>query len=240
MSILHYENWDSAVPPAAPSGWTFQAGSGLVTAVAGPTPITSPNMIELPAGGAGYYAASWNTQDGVSGNVQVYGSGQFFGSSGLNTVAFSVFGRASSNTNPLGGTCYVAELANGTFTLYKYVTGTATWLSQISTFTVSLNLWYQILLTLNSSMLTVSLERLSDQFYLGSNGTWSSTPSTAIILSDSSITGQGYAGWAATATGSLPVYGDDWTLTALSAPSIPPRRPLIVHFPTAYYPAWSE
>ena len=237
MSTLKYENWDSATPPAAPTGWVFQSGGNLVTAANGvgtPFPITIPNMIECPAGGAGRYAAIWQTQDGVSGNVSISGTGQFYGSSGINTVSFNVFGRASSSSNPFGsGNCYFAEISGDSpgadLNLYKVISGTPTSLASVLSFTFSYNLWYQIILILNTTAIGIQVIRSTDGYYLTSSSTWIGSQTSAIQIVDSSVTGQGYAGWGGSATGSLPVYGDDWTLSGLSAPAIPPR-PHIVSF----------
>ena len=245
MSILHYENWDGASPPAAPSGWTFQSGSGLITTASGPTPISSPNMIEQPAAAIGTFAAIWNTQDGVGGNVTVQGTGLFFGSSGLSTVDFGVFGRASSATNPYSGTCYQARMAGdgggtGECDLLQYISGTPTTLASVSISSVSYDLWYQITLTLNGTAHNVAIQRLTDGFWLNFSGNFTSSVGYAISEGDSAISGQGYSGWSATTNNVIPVYGDDWTLTGLSAPTIPPNRPVIAAFPFQYYPAYAE
>jgi hypothetical protein len=241
VSILHYENWDSATPPAAPSGWTFQSGSGLITTTSGPTPISSPNMIELPATLGNTYSAIWNTADGVGGNVTVQGTGQFTG--GLNTCGFGVFARASSNTNPLGGTCYLAQINGDSpgadLVLSKYISGAPTALSSVIGFSFSLNLWYEIIFTLNAGLLTVSVIRLSDGYSLNSSGSFQSASVAAIGISNGAVTGSGYAGWTAI-NNTNAVWGDDWTLTSLSAPTIPPNKPVIVAFPFQCYPAWAE
>ena len=105
---------------------------------------------------------------------------------------------------------------------------------------VSLNVWYQITLVLNATAHQINVQRLSDGYWLSFEGTWISGMTTAISESDSYITGSGYAGWTAVSGVSNTVYGDDWTLTGLSAPTIPPNQPIVVAFPYQYYPAWAE
>jgi hypothetical protein len=184
-------------------------------------------MVELPAAGIPTdYAAIWASTDGVGGNITVQGTGLFVGS--LSTCAFSVFGRSSSATNPFGTNCYEAQLygdsgGTGQLIFNRYQSGGQTALVILAVSAISLNLWYQVAITLNVSAITITLQRLSDGYYCNSSGNFISSVTTAISATDSAVTGSGYSGWAAVTGGSSAVYGDDWYLIGLSAPAVPPK-----------------
>ena len=63
---------------------------------------------------------------------------------------------------------------------------------------------------------------------------------TAITVTDSSISGSGYAGWYGDTSGSEQIYGDDWSLSSITAPAIPPWPPQVVPYPYQYYPRYAE
>ena len=173
------------------------------------------------SGGASTYTATYGSLDGNGGNCAVTGTGQFYGSGGINTCGFSVLGRGSASTLAYGSSSfYEANVQNGALSLNKWVSGSTTTLDSVAP-TLALDTWYQVELTANGSsatVLQVSLQRLSDDYWWYAGG-WSSLPGVAVVYTDSSspITGQGYWGWSASATGSTPVYGDDWSLAAFGS-----------------------
>jgi hypothetical protein len=241
VATLHFENWDGVTAPALPSGWTTQSGSGIVTATgSGPVvPISSPNMIEAPGPTFSPNTITWGTQDGVGGNVQVTGTGLFNG--GVNNASFAIFARSNASTTLYSSSTFYEAAFSGSgdeIAVSKYVSGTGTFLFGVSAATISSNTWYQLVFTLNGTTISLSAQRLSDSYWLNGVGVWQPAMVTAISFSDSSITGQGYAGWSAESP--QPVYGDNWTLASLSAPAIPPNAPLVVYFPRQYYPLYAE
>jgi hypothetical protein len=217
LSIIHYENWDGVTPPSIPAGWN--APAQIITTTSGATPISSPNMITLSSPGSGtLYAITYGTPDTLSGNVAVVGTGQF----SLGAASFSVLGRGSSSTlTYAGSTFYEARLdyVNSQVALYKSIAGVQTPIAFVGSasnpiaFTTAT--WYQIALTCNGTAIAVSVQRLSDGLWLNSGLGFQSIPTTAISITDGSITGSGYAGWGASAqTGIDHVYGDDWTFSS--------------------------
>lgn len=213
----HTENWDGATPPAAPSGWTFGGGITTVAPGSSPTPISGPNTLKRASGAIGTVAATWGTPDANSGNVAVMGTGQLFSGSTLNE-RFSVFARGSaSSVNFSSSTFYEAQLKfSGFLTLNSVVSGTSTAIGSSLAFTASTGEWYRMTLTCNGTTITITVQRVSDGFWLNSSGNFNSPAATAITRTDSSISGAGYAGWYAFAP-SADIFGDDWSLTELGA-----------------------
>jgi hypothetical protein len=242
MSVLHFEQWDGVTAPAIPSGWNVQ--TGISTTSTGPTPISSPNMVQVISSSTGFLTATWGTVDGVSGNVTVQGTGCDGTLAGATTGYFSVFARGSASTLLYASsTFYEAQLSfvNGTLKLNSVVAGSSSTLNTVSTAALTGNQWYQMALTCNVNAIGVSVQRVSDGFWLTSAGSFQALPATAIALSDATVTGSGYAGWAANSVASTSkIFGDDWTLSSLTAPAVPPNPPVIVRIPFAYYPHLSE
>jgi hypothetical protein len=209
VAVLHAENWDGVTAPAIPAGWN--ASSPIVTAVAGPTPLSSPNMVTLSTTSSSREAITWGTPDGVSGNVIVQGTAYFQGSS-FPIGNASVLGRGSVSTLLYTSSTFYElnlSLTSGALKLNAIVAGTSTTIAS-SAVSVAYDTWYRLTLTLTGSAQAGLLESLS-------GSTWSTV--TSITGADSSIAAvSGYAGWAADeATIHTAVYGDDWSL---STPSI--------------------
>jgi hypothetical protein len=208
MSLLHYEPWDGVTAPAIPSGWNV-AGT-IVTAVAGPTPISSPNMLTLSTTTVAMKTATWSTADGAGGNVVVQGTAYFQGIS-FPFGNVSVFGRGSASTLVYASSTFYElnlSLTGGSLNLNAIVAGVSTNVATTAV-TVAYGTWYRLTLTLNGSSQTCLLESLSGM-------TWSTV--TSLSGSDASIAAaSGYAGWALNQnTIHTNVWGDDWSLSSLA------------------------
>jgi hypothetical protein len=216
-TTIHAENWNSSVVPGFPNGWNVGASAGVTVSGSGPTPISGPILVHANGGGGTLRALTWGTADGVSGNVTVTGTVNFFSS---NVDTYSVFCRSSASTTVYtSSSMYDVEFNTSDLFLVKRVSGSPTTLATNTTGAISTNIWYQVSLTANgssSTVLAVTVQRLSDGFWLGSSG-WTSTPSDAITFTDSAtpITGSGFAGLASADHGD-DVYFDDWSLATVS------------------------
>ncbi len=212
--------------PAIPAGWTVPVA--MVTTTVGATPISSPNMLFLASGQpVGVFIATWGTPDSNGGNVSVTGTGQQTVS--FHPQEFSVVARGdSASLSYTGSTFYEAQFAfSGQVSLNKVVAGVQTTISGPLSAAVATGAWYAVTLECNGSAISVAVQRLSDNFWLASSGGWQAGVTTAISVTDTSITGAGYAGWAATATLSS-VFGDDWTFETVGPPNPPPPGHSIV------------
>ena len=203
---------------ALPVGWNVQSGGPTTTASSGstPTPISSPNLLYAHGSGGAYRTITWGVADGVSGDVTVVGTGNFY--SNATDDNFAIFARSSDSTTLYASsTFYELNFSGGnTLSLNKSVAGSPTTLASVAIPTISTNVWYQISLSCNgssSTAITCTCQRLSDGDWLQPGGTWGAGTASAITHTDSSspITGSGYAGWSSADHGDQ-VFADDWTL----------------------------
>lgn len=219
MSLIHSENWDSATAPAIPAGWNVP--TQITTTTSGPTPVSSPNMVFIPAALIGTFAATWGTPDTVSGNVVVTGTGCCNITAGAKQGAFAVFARSGDATTSYTTSTFIEAKFSfniGTLFLNTIIAGSLTTLASVTGLTISGTVFYQTTLSCFGSSISVQVQRLSDGFWLTSAGAFQSGVATAISVSSSAVTGAGYAGWAASDTGSVAkVYGDDWSFSSLAA-----------------------
>ncbi len=192
----------------------------------GATPISSPNVIVAGVGtSSGLNTITWGTLDGNAGDVQVQGTIQSNSSGGISNVAASVFARSNaSTTNYASSDFYELCLSgnDGAVEINKYVAGTKNTLFSVSTSSLAAGIWYEATLQLSGSSATwirAIVQRLTDNYYLQSSGTFASGMSIITGTdSTSPITGQGYAGWAASTGAAQPVFGDDWSLSTFAPP----------------------
>lgn len=230
MGIIKSENWDSVTAPAIPGGWTVDSPLATATTLA---PSSAPNSLVFPAasGNGGIYFATWGTQDGASGEVQVSATIRFANGTASTEQDVMVFARGSQaatawNTVSL----YVLTLGmgsspNGLLLQKRIAAATTTIGASVGGSALANGTNYRITLKCQGTTITGTCQRLSDSFWLNSGGTFQSSPATALVATDSSITGQGYAGAAvylADTTGGN-VGLDDWLLENFLSP--PPPMP---------------
>jgi hypothetical protein len=214
------ENFDGLTPPALPSGWTF-VGTWVTTSsefVSSPNSLTSAGSF-----GPSVLAAFNNTLDGVSGNVSLTGA--------MNTSSISdtfdemgIIIRSSSEAW-VGSTAYAAALNCGTgespygVVLYSRVSGTNATIGFVTPTggnTFIANEWYFITLTAAGSTISVTVQRTSDSKYLNSSATWQSGITSCISVTDTTVTGQGYAGVFQYSSAGPNFYFDNLVLSAAS------------------------
>jgi hypothetical protein len=212
------QNWDGVSAGSIPSGWTVDSPATTTSTLSGGiTPTSSPNVLEVAGAGANTTRfGTYGTLDGTSGNVTV--SAYFAVTQFNHTSAGGVTARVSSSAPVLSSsTFYWAELDffNGQLNLIKVVSGTQTSLGSVATSALAVDTWYLVSLQPNSSTISVSVQRRADGYYLNSSGNFQSTVATAISVSDSSISGQGYSGVTLAQKNGF-IYTDDWSLATIS------------------------
>jgi hypothetical protein len=250
MSI-HSENWDGATVPSLPSGWNATGSSNLVTTATfqgGISPTSSPNALALAASSTVNtpFAATWGTAtDGNGGNVIVQANFSWAANAANQMGVFCRSGDATTSFS--SSTFYFGWLEDpvppvsypNSVGISKCVSGTTSNLVKIIGITWQLSAWYQLALVANGGQLSLSVQRLSDGYWLGPDSAWHSSMATAVSIADGSISGAGYAGLSMMqqSTSSY-IYSDDWSLTAI--PAQYPTVPLVVRLPHAFYPQFSE
>jgi hypothetical protein len=204
VALTYSDNFDGGSPL---SGWNVD---GTLSASSAGGSLSSPDALHLSGGSPGaYYFATYATQDGNSGNVEVAGWVQLSATSGVGTWSGGPAFRGSSATLAASGTTqYWARIQNapktaaGKCVLTKWVSNTPTDLATVNLsgadpFTAGD--WYLVDARASgssSTLIKVSVQRHSDSMYLQSDGSWSSTAADCISYTDSSspLTGQGYCG----------------------------------------------
>lgn len=216
---LKFENWDGVTAPTVPSGWTVD--SPLATAssfLGGISPTSSPNALVLSvAGNSTSRYATWGTTDGNSGNVSVQAS--FNTAANTDQITWSLFARSNASaTNRSTSTFYLwqLDLTNLNSKVFKINGGVGATLGTVSSITLATQTWYQATFSLFGSAITLTLQRMSDSKWLTSAGAFQTSPAVAHTITDSSITGSGFAGLALAARSDT-VYTDDWTLSSSSS-----------------------
>ncbi|MGO9463087.1 MAG: hypothetical protein ACLQIB_04410 [Isosphaeraceae bacterium] len=235
-SLIHYENWDGVSAPALPSNWGFSVGTPLATTASptgGISPLSSPNVLACDvAGNDTHWPAIYQTPDGNGGNVLVYAS--FNAAATTANQTYGLLARVSGTAIDGGTSYYWAQLtpdrigfANPAHVLlYAVVAGTQTLLASVQSVTVSTDEWYQLQLSCQNSTIAVTLTRASDGYNLNSSGTWQAGATTAISVSDSSVTGSGCAGLTLQSH-SDNAYTDEWYFYGYSgSPQAGPVRAL--------------
>jgi hypothetical protein len=211
-SLIHYEGWDGVSAPSIPPGWTVSPPLATSSSpTGGISPLSSPNVLACASTGSNtHYPAAYSVADGGAGNVLVYAS--FSAASTTNNQTFGVFARGSAYPLVItSSTYYWAQLSpNGaTCKLYAVVGGMQTALATVSGITLSDDVWYQIQLNCQQSTITVTVSRASDGYYLNSAGSFQSAATSAILVTDTSVTGAGYAGLTLQSR-SDNAYSDEW------------------------------
>ncbi len=213
-SLIKYENWDGVSAPSIPAGWTVDA---QLTTTSSPTggisPLSSPNVLAgEPSVPGPIEAATYDTPDSASGNVLVYASFNIAATG--TTQVWGVFARSSACPVVVNSSnFYWATLSPtaSTCELYTVVGGTATPIGSVSVALSSDN-WYQLQLSCQGSTISVTVVNGSNGYFLDASGNFISTATVAISVTDTSVTGSGYAGLTLQDKGASgdAIYSDEW------------------------------
>ncbi len=215
-SLIHYQGWDGVSAPNIPTGWTVGAQvSTTASPTGGISPLSNPNVLTCQTiVGTTQEPATYDTADGKNGNVLVYAS---FSVAALgSTQIWGVFARCSAYPVVIASsTFYWATLSPtaNTCELYSVVSGTATPIGSVSIGTaLSLGVWYQVQLSCSGPTISVAVVRGSDGYSLNASGNFQSAGTEAISVTDSSVSGSGYAGLTLEdhAATSENIYSDEW------------------------------
>jgi len=213
-SLIHYEGWDSVSAPSIPAGWTVGA---QLTTTSSPTgginPLSNPNVLAgQPSVPGPIEAATYDTPDSASGNVLVYASFNIAATG--TTQVWGVFARSSAYPVVVtSSNFYWATLSPtaSTCELYAVVGGTATPIGSVSV-ALSSDTWYQLQLSCQGSTISVTVVNGSNGYFLDASGNFISTATAAIAVTNTSVTGSGYAGLTLQDKGASgnDIYSDEW------------------------------
>lgn len=220
---IKQEDFDGVTAPALPSGWTF--GSPLATDASPPggiTPISSPNVLALNAPGNNtHYYGTYGTADSNGGAVSV--SGYFNAGGTTNNQTFGLTLRGNASDLSLSGKTYLwVQLSPFVLAcrVYKVVSGTQTLLHSVTLSSLAVPAWYQMTATDDASNnVNVTVQRVSDGYWLDSSGTFQPGAADVLSFNDSSVTGAGYAGFTLQSRSDFACL-DRWVFDNLSPPTV--------------------
>ena len=217
-SLIHYEGWDGATAPSIPAGWTVSAPLATSSSpTGGISPLSSPNVLACATSGSNtHYPATYSVADAAGGNVLVYASftrGQHDEQPDVRRLRAGRRTRSSSPARPITGHSSHRMLRRASSTPSSEARRPR---SARSSATLSDDVWYQVQLNCQQSTITVTVVRASDGYFLTSAGNWQAAGAIAISVTDSSVTGSGYAGLTLQSR-SDNAYSDEWYFYGYSA-----------------------
>lgn len=219
MGVIHTENWDGVTAPAIPSSWNVDS---VYTTTSSPTspisPISSPNVLKHAGASNADHYATWNTQDGNSGNVTV--SAYCVCDSITSHTVYGVTARGSASSLNSSSTSQYRgyyDLAAGQGVIDGYHAGSLFSVATgAATGALAANDWYAVNLSLSGSSLALTIQRSSDGFWLNSSGAFQSATATYLSATDSTISGQGYSGIYSVQHSSN-VFSDNWSISTYAS-----------------------
>lgn len=250
MATITSQNWDGVTAPSiVVAGWTINASFQTETSQF----VSSPNGLYVPMAFDGYKFATWQTQDGNSGDVAASTRVRLANDDRRNTGAVCIRGSAST-LDSTTTTQYEALLFNDDYSgagfyvhLIKSIAGVRTTLGTVNGLAADIiDIWCRVILTAVGTNLSVQVIRSTDGYYLNSAAVWGAASAYAIVATDSSITGQGYSGLYARAQGpgtnhGSTTYFDDFLLeTATAGANFPRPQPQVIRIINAFSPQFTE
>lgn len=218
MSLNFSENFDGASAPATPSGWNWDASLITTTTYFN----SSPNSLYLNDTSAAKKWGTYATSSGDGGytitsslKVRLEGSGVE-----INVYRGGIVYRGSaatldnSSTNAYWAYLMIQPAAQDKLVLASVASGVETTVSSVGvTGQIYSTGWYTMSVSVTNTSHSVTLQRLSDNFWLNSSGSFVSGASTAISATNSTITSGNYYGVAASGQNNASrVFMDDYSI----------------------------
>lgn len=214
------QNWDSVTAPStAVSGWNVDATIDTSTT----NDVSSPNSLTLPTSSTDtFYYATYATSDGHSGNVKA--TGRVLLTETGRDSSFGLMLRGSDSSLSSSDTFYCGEVKDVEFStggseyrIYKRVSGTVTALDTVNSAEIIDSLDLKVIFSAINDQLALIVQRMSDNKYMNSSGSWVTGRAAVCTVTDGSITGAGYSGvnfWEQS-TITSPPYHDDFELDGI-------------------------
>lgn len=203
MSTIKFEDFESTGAGSVPTGFV---ATNWTVSTSNPASGSTKCMVSSAFAVNTVY---WNTLDGNSGNVKLKCGFRFdaFGLTTNNslvrlvaraTVAPSAANWGVSTNHYMGGLHLGNNDSPKGLVLYKHVSGTETQLGSAvnptggDAFVTAA--YYTVILKCDGTTISLQCQRQSDSFWLTSAAAWQSGEATAISVTDSAISAQGYSG----------------------------------------------
>jgi hypothetical protein len=185
------ENFDSASPPAFPSGWGSASNCITIAGSGGGagSAYSSPNCVSADSSGSNGFVTA-DAQDTNGGDITL--TAVIHNSPAAPEHRGGVIARAS--LRDMTDDYYMAVVYNATVDLWKLVNGSFSVLGSVTGITGFTEGFYKLIFTLSGTSLAVAVQQLSSSNWVKSNATISAGQANCITATDSGVTGSGYYG----------------------------------------------
>lgn len=234
-STTNSYNFDTVTAGTLPSSWSSwtrtNAGGFQVAAVSSQS---TPNGL-VSTGGSDVAARAWYTAQSMR-DVQISSSVYL---DGLTPAELIVRGSSLSTASP---TYYAVSITRGLrVQIIEVVNGTTTIHGTVQSDVYASGLWVNVTLRAVGSTLQAYVQRVDTKQYLAANGTWQTAATAALTVSDTTLSGAGYAGVNRPASYSGRVLLDNLSLVNLgTSSSSTPTTPTAPTTPTGGTTSGSE
>jgi hypothetical protein len=210
MSITT-QNWDGTI-----TGWNLDANLAASSTFS----YSAPNSLALSgsATASTYFYGTYGTADGVGGNCEA-STYVFFNTVTTDNKAGLTARGSAATLNNSSTSQYIAYLRCGTTSpkaqISKVISGVETQIGvQVANDNFDAAAWYLLKLSLIDTAITLSVQRVSDGFWLDdTSGDFISGERTCISITDSTLSGSGYWGVVASQPSSnRGIYSDNYGL----------------------------
>ncbi len=211
-TYMVFDNFQSGTIGQLPAGW---AGSGAAVASSG---VSGEKALSLFQNGA-LNQLFYNTKDTNAGNVQIEVKflGQLQGG-----VNWGLIARSNNNSfTAAGGNYYYLNInvgstvvTNGIMLRKRINTGTPVDLAPITGVLINAVL-YKVILVLNGSQIGYKVQRLTDNYWLTSTNQWQPAEVFVVNITDTQITGAGFAGLFLFTSDAGTSYFDDFAISKI-------------------------
>ncbi len=219
------ETFDGTAAGALPAGWSQWSNGDPSFGVSTAQPESGPAGL-ASAGASGVTARGWLA---TSQPANVQASADVF----VNGLTGTQVLLRGSNLNSASPTYYALTIRRGLYAqLVRVVNGVSTTLADLSSSSWFSGSWARLTLSASGAQLQGQIYRPDTGQYLNASGQWQSAPTAAFSVTDSAISGAGYAGVGRVAGYAGNVYFDNFNVTPLTgtqpaSPTIPQHYPWI-------------
>jgi hypothetical protein len=202
------QSFDNTTAGSLPSGWAQWSTGAASFAVSTANPENGAAGL-ASSGASDVGARGWlatSEPANVQASAAVY----------LNALTGTQLLVRGSNLNTSSPTYYALTIRRGLYAqLVRVVNGTTTVLADLTSSIWFTGEWTQLTLTANGNQLQGQIYRPDTKQYLNASGKWQSAQANAFSVTDSAITGGGYAGVGRIAGYAGNVYFDNFSVTPL-------------------------
>jgi hypothetical protein len=206
------ESFDSTAVGSLPSGWSQWSSDGKVdAAVSSAQSLSAPNGLAISTTSSNASSRAWLNQLAPA-DVQVSAAVDL-----TSLIPAQVLARGS-NLGTATPSYYAVAISRGLdVQLVAAVHGVTTVLGDVKSQSYLSNQWMYVTLQTNGTTVSAFVYNPANGEYLNSKGTWQTTPTWALVVTDSKVTGPGLVGLSHPASYVGGVAFDNFSVTLVNA-----------------------